>query len=184
MQDRERKKRERERGARERGTGPGREKKKTNKTWSAMRSCLNHGSPGDGISGPLRVSWEKEGLGLNISRRRTNVQQLTCKIGLSNFFFYLFFSFVLIELKPFVFKRGKGEKFWKCAKKCEKNYETILPFSCCPLVFPRISSENENSKPGNEHLKREWFLRAWGNPKNLLRLFFASTIIFIFWGYS
>ena len=24
---------------------------------------------------------------------------------------------------------------WKIAKKCE-NYETILPFSCCPLVFP------------------------------------------------
>ena len=37
-------------------------------------------------------------------RRRTNVQQLTCKIDLSNFFYYLFFSFVLIELKPFVLK--------------------------------------------------------------------------------
>ena len=57
-------------------------------------------------------------------RRRTNVQQLTCKIDLSNSFYYLFFSFVLIELKPFVLK-GKvlGEKFWKVlesAKKCEK----------------------------------------------------------------
>ena len=48
----------------------------------------------------------------NISRRRTNVQQLTCKIDLSNSFYYLFFSFVILELKPFVFK-GKvlGEKF-------------------------------------------------------------------------
>ena len=45
------------------------------------------------------------------NRRRTNVQQLTCNIDLSNYFYYLFFSFVLIELKPFVLK-GKvpGEK--------------------------------------------------------------------------
>ena len=60
------------------------------------------------------------------------MQQLTCKIDLSSSFYYLFFSFVLIELKPFVLK-GKvlGEKVLKSAK----NYETILPFSCCPLVF-------------------------------------------------
>ena len=47
-----------------------------------------------------------------VDRRRTNVQQLTCNIDLSNSFYYLFFSFVLIELKPFVLK-GKvlGEKF-------------------------------------------------------------------------
>ena len=40
------------------------------------------------------------------------MQQLTCKIDLSNSFYYLFFFFVLIELKPFVLK-GKvlGEKF-------------------------------------------------------------------------
>ena len=38
------------------------------------------------------------------SRRRTNVQQLTCKIGLSSSFYYLFLSFVLLELKPFVLK--------------------------------------------------------------------------------
>ena len=35
-----------------------------------------------------------------IFRRRTNVQQLTCKIDLSSSFYYLFFSFVLIELNP------------------------------------------------------------------------------------
>ena len=45
-------------------------------------------------------------------RRRTNVQQLTCNIDLSCSFYFLFFSFVLLELKPFVLK-GKvlGEKF-------------------------------------------------------------------------
>ena len=44
-------------------------------------------------------------------RRRTNVQQLTCNIDLSSSFYYLFLSFVLLELKPFVLK-GKvpGEK--------------------------------------------------------------------------
>ena len=67
------------------------------------------------------------------------MQQLTCKIDLSSSFYYLFFSFVLLELKPFVLK-GKvpGEKIMKkCQKvrKSAKNYETILPFSCCPLVF-------------------------------------------------
>ena len=69
------------------------------------------------------------------------MQQLTCKIDLSNSFYYFFFSFVLIERKPLVFKwKVLGEK--KCVKKClkvrksVKNYETILPFSCCPLVFP------------------------------------------------
>ena len=44
-------------------------------------------------------------------RRRTNVQQLTCNIDLSWYFYHIFFSFVLIELKPFVL-RGKvlGDK--------------------------------------------------------------------------
>ena len=44
--------------------------------------------------------------------RRTNVQQLTCNIDLPNYFYCLFFSFVLIEQKPFVLK-GKvlGDKF-------------------------------------------------------------------------
>ena len=53
------------------------------------------------------------------------MQQLTCKSDLPFSFYYLFFSFVLLELKPFVLK-GKvlGEKFGKSvrksAKKCEK----------------------------------------------------------------
>ena len=59
------------------------------------------------------------------------MQQLTCDIDLSCSFYYIFFSFVLIELRPFVLK-GKvlGEKV------CE-NSETILPFSCGPLIFLR-----------------------------------------------
>ena len=68
------------------------------------------------------------------------MQQLTCNIDSSSSFYYLFFSFVLIELKPFVLKGkvlgGKfGKSVKKSAKKCE-NYERICPFGCCPLVFP------------------------------------------------
>ena len=64
-------------------------------------------------------------------------KQLTCNIDLSRSFYYHFFSFVLLELKPFVLK-GKvlGEKYWKSPRKSVKNSETILPFSCCPLDFP------------------------------------------------
>ena len=68
------------------------------------------------------------------------MQQLTCNIDLSRSFYYLFFSCVLIELKPLVLK-GKvlGEKFCKSVKKREKvlksvkNSETILPFSIVAL---------------------------------------------------
>ena len=66
------------------------------------------------------------------------MQQLTCNIGLSNSFYYPFFSFVLIELKPFVFKGRVLGKNSENVRKSAKNYETILPFSCCPLVFPRL----------------------------------------------
>ena len=64
------------------------------------------------------------------------MQQLTCKIDLSNSFSYLFFSFVILELKPFVFLSGKSwGKNSEKVRKSVKNYETSLPFSCCPLVF-------------------------------------------------
>ena len=65
--------------------------------------------------------------------RRTNVQQLTCKIDSSRSFYYLFLSFVLLELKPFVLK-GKvpGEKLWKSAKKVPKSVKIMKRF--CPLV--------------------------------------------------
>ena len=55
------------------------------------------------------------------------MQQLTCNIDLSCSFYYLFFSFVLLELKPFVLK-GKvlGENSEKV--RSVKNSETILPF--------------------------------------------------------
>ena len=52
------------------------------------------------------------------------MQQLTCKIDSFNSFYYLFFSFIILELKPLVLKgkvRGKNyEKVPKSAKKCEK----------------------------------------------------------------
>ena len=69
-------------------------------------------------------------------RRRTNVQQLTCKIDLSSSFYYVFFSFVLLELKPFVFKwKVLGEKFWKILKKCQKVWESVKMMKrFCPLV--------------------------------------------------
>ena len=69
----------------------------------------------------------------SLVRRRTNVQQLTCKIDLSNSFYYLFFSFVILELKPSVLKgKVSGEKLWKSAKKCEKVWKIMKRF--CPLV--------------------------------------------------
>ena len=75
----------------------------------------------------------------SLTRRRTNVQLLTCNIDLSCSFYYLFFSFVLIELEPFALKRKVlgGKVLKKCEKKCGKVWKfLILPFSCCPLVFP------------------------------------------------
>ena len=64
------------------------------------------------------------------------MQQLTCKIDLPFSFYYLFFSFVLLELKTLCFEgESPGGKIMKKCQKGAKNYETILPFSCCPLVF-------------------------------------------------
>ena len=45
------------------------------------------------------------------------MQQLTCNIDLSSSFYDIFFSFVLIELKPFVLK---GKSWGKNSEKCEK----------------------------------------------------------------
>ena len=66
----------------------------------------------------------------NVFWRRTNVQQLTCKIDLSKSFYCLFFSFVLLELKPFVYKwKVLGEKFWKSLKKCQKVWKIVKRFA-------------------------------------------------------
>ena len=108
-------------------------------------------------------------------RRRTNVQQLTCKIDLSNYFYYLFFSFVLLELKPFVLKgKVRGEKLWKSVKKCEncENCETILPFSFCPSVFPWSYSVFEwltsvSSHGSAEHTSRIGSFHSAINPTDL-----------------
>ena len=89
-----------------------------------------------------------------LSQRRTNVQQLTCKMVWSFSFYYLLFSFLIFELKqqqnPLILRKSRGgknaektlkkcENVWTSAKKCEKSAETILPFSCCPLVFLWLS---------------------------------------------
>ena len=99
------------------------------------------------------------------------MQQLTCKIDSSNYFYYLFLSFIILELKPFVLK-GKvlGEKFWKSAKKCEnvKNYETILSFSCCPLVFPWQELENISVHPVHRN-PRTGLLRTFWERDRVLR---------------
>ena len=70
---------------------------------------------------------------VNFNRRRTNVQQLTCKIDSFNSFYYLFLSFIILELKSLVLKgKVRGEKWWKSAKKCEKVRKIMKRF--CPLV--------------------------------------------------
>ena len=81
-------------------------------------------------------------------QRRTNVQQLTCNVDLSSSFFLSFLLFSSLWAKALCFEgEVLGEKFWKSVKKCEKvrksvkYYETILPFSCCPLVFLWFWSE-------------------------------------------
>ena len=58
------------------------------------------------------------------------MQQLTCNIDLFSSFYYLFFSFVLLELKPFVLK-GKpwGENSEKVPKKCEKSVKIMNDFA-------------------------------------------------------
>ena len=49
------------------------------------------------------------------------------------FFYYLFFSFVLLELKPFVFKGESPEG--KILKKCEKVRKSVkIMKRLCPIV--------------------------------------------------
>ena len=63
--------------------------------------------------------WEED------KRATTNVQN-----RFVHFFYYLFFSFVLIELKPFVLK-GKvlGEKLWESVKNSEKVWKSWNDFA-------------------------------------------------------
>ena len=116
---------------------------RSNSSPSIIQDPSQRGSAGF-CGGPRDFPRVFGGSSMFMERRRTNVQQLTCNIDLSSSFYYLFFSFVLLELEPFVFKwKVLGEKFGKVPKsvKSVKNYETILPFSCCPLVFPRSWSK-------------------------------------------
>ena len=93
-----------------------------------------------------------EGRG-NFCGRRTNVQQLTCKIDLSSSFYYLFLSFVLLELKPFALKgksRGKNyEQVWKKVRK--RLHEVRLPEKAAERILQLWHCEGPNCtwvKPG------------------------------------
>ena len=78
-------------------------------------------------------------------RATTNVQN-----RFAPFFLLSFFLFYSPWAKALCFEGESpgGWKLWKSAKKCEnvKNYETILPFSCCPLVFPWFFPGNKAEK--------------------------------------
>ena len=61
------------------------------------------------------------------------MQQLTCNIGLSISFYYLFFSFVLIEPKDLCFEgESPGGKILKKCEKVRKKVKIMKRF--CPLV--------------------------------------------------
>ena len=60
------------------------------------------------------------------------MQQLTCNIDLSCSFYYLFFSFVLLELKPFVLKGKVLGKNYENSVKIVKSVKILKGF--CPLV--------------------------------------------------
>ena len=74
------------------------------------------------------------------NRRRTNVQQLTVQNRFVHFFLlsFILFYYPWAKTPCFEGKSPGGKIMKKCQKvwKSAKNYETILPFSCCPLVFP------------------------------------------------
>ena len=81
---------------------------------TAKRGCLGREKALEVTSSSLSP---KTAPSIYTFRRRTNVQQLTCKINLPFSFYYLFFSFVLLQLKPFVLKGlVLGENYEKCEK--------------------------------------------------------------------
>ena len=61
------------------------------------------------------------------------MQQLTCKIDLPFSFYYLFFSFVLLELKPVVLKGKVLEENYEKVPKSVKTVKIMKRF--CPLVI-------------------------------------------------
>ena len=69
----------------------------------------------------------------------------------------------------------KCQKVWKC-----ENYETILPFSCCPLVFPWIFPVNSNQPKGARQRSGEGVVRRNGCSKGSFWrvLFFSAPLRF------
>ena len=97
-------------------------------------------------------------------RRRTNVQQLTCKmVWSSSFYSFFVLTYSLSSLwtktvvKPLMLRKTPGgkilknsENVWKCVEKCQKVWksdETILPFSCCPFGFSLLLTRKAASQP-------------------------------------
>ena len=106
--------------------------------------------------------------------RRTNVQQLTCNIDLFCSSYYLFFSFVLLELNPFVLKRKVlGEKLWKVwklVKKCGKFWNDfaleLLPFSFSLRKgrTPANIYRNGHTQNGTDETMPARWQAGWGGP--------------------
>ena len=78
-------------------------------------------------------------------RATTNVQNRFVQFFLLSF---LLFYYPWAKTPCFEGKSPGGKIMKKCQKvrKSAKNYETILPFSCCPLVFPWKSSTKTPQK--------------------------------------
>ena len=90
------------------------------------------------------------------------MQQLTYNIDLACSFCYHFFSFVLIELKPFVLKRKVlGVKFWKSVKKVWKFLKR-----CCPLWSKNRTGEKQDRWTPKVHL--------WALPDTCVGCFVGS----------
>ena len=85
-----------------------RQHSKRPKEFHRKKSTKETQTPWKRRTGRVRNLWTS----ICFIRRRTNLQQLTCNIDLSCSLHYLFFAFLLIELKPFVLKeKALGEKF-------------------------------------------------------------------------
>ena len=90
----------------------------------------------------LRIQKLESAQVLRMDKRRTNVQQLTCNIDFSCSFYFFVFSFVLLELKPFVLK-GKvlGQKLWKSVKNCKEVWKIWNEFALSPQKIPSTPAE-------------------------------------------
>ena len=132
----------------------------------------------------IRCNEAKRQKGKN-DRRRTNVQQLTCNIELSCSFYYLFFSFVLIELNPLLW-RGKSRG--KNSEECETVWKFLKWF--CPLVvalhfFSEMRKRKKTKKKKIKIKKKHWNLKTslfrWGCLMAILFFCYYKIGFWDFW---